>query len=133
VAYRGDASYDLSELLDAVKGRHSKLLKLAADSANSWNDDQARQVVADRKSERAAVLSDQEDESWIINPLVHNNDWTRASAADFRPVLDANRAFLNLFKCTNPDCGSWVYVVGVPEDSFRCTCGMFNLNLRKKS
>lgn len=132
VAYRGDASYDLSELLDAVKGRHFQLLKRAADSANSWNDDHARQVVADRKSERAAVLSDQEGESWIINPLVHNNDWTRASAADFRPVLDATRVFLDLFKCTNTDCGSWVHVVGVPEESFRCAWGTYNLNLRKK-
>lgn len=132
VAYRGDANYDPSELLDAVKGRHGDLLKRAADSANSWSDDQASQIVTDYKSERAAVLSDQAGESWIINKLVHNNDWAHASAADFRPVLDATRAFLNLFKCTNTDCDSWVYVVGMPEESFRCACGTYNLNLRKK-
>ena len=133
VAFRGDANYDLSELINAVKGRHNDLLKLAAATANSWNDDNARAAVEARKSERASVVPDQESESWIINLLVHNNDWAQASVADFRPVLDATRAFLDLFTCSNADCGSWIQVIGRPEESLRCSCGNYSLNLRKKS
>jgi hypothetical protein len=132
VAYRGDANYDLSNLLDAVKGRHVQLLKRAADSANSWKDTEASQVVTGLKVARTSVISDEEGEIWILNALVHNNDWTRASAADFQPILDATRAFLNLFKCTNTDCGSWVHVAGMREECLRCACGTYNLNLLKK-
>jgi len=42
VAYRAEGNYDLSELLSAVKGKHSKLLNLAAKAANSWNNEVAK-------------------------------------------------------------------------------------------
>lgn len=132
VVYRGDANYDLSELLDAVKGRHSDLLKVAAVAAESWSDDVARQKVVALKQERIAVVPEQQGENWIINTLVHNNDWAQTSANDFRPVLDATRKFLDLFMCSNPDCGAWIHTEGRPVGSLRCTCGGYNLNLLKK-
>ena len=132
VIYRGDATYDLSELLDAVKGRHSDLLKAATTAAESWNDDAARQKAATLKLERVEVLPEQQGENWIINTLVHNNDWVQTSPNDFRPVLEATRKFLDLFMCVNPDCGAWIYTDGRPEGSLRCTCGTYNLNLLKK-
>jgi recombinational DNA repair ATPase RecF len=132
VVFRGDANYDLSELLSAVKGRYTTLLKMATISADSWNNDVARQAAVDRKSKRSAVYSEQEAESWIVNTLVHNNDWADTSVEDFRPVLEATRAFLELFTCDNPECGSWVYVIGRPEEELRCSCGLYSLNLRKK-
>lgn len=134
VPYRPDPSYDLGELLAAVKGRHSDLLKKAAASADSWNNPRAVQVVQDLKDQRAKVIPLQEDESWAINKLVHNNDWAPMVASDFDPVVDASRRFIDLFTCGNPDCGSWIYVVGQPgnEESLRCSCGTYNLNLQRK-
>jgi hypothetical protein len=134
VPYRPDASYDLGELLAAVKKRHSELLGKAAASANSWKNTQAKQQVQDLKDQRAKVIPAQEGESWAINKLVHNNDWATMGRGDFAPVLDASRQFTDLFTCINLDCGSWIYVVcqSASEESLRCTCGAYHLNLRSK-
>lgn len=132
VAYRGDANYELGELLDSVKGRQASILKTAADAANSWNNDTDRQLVEMKKAERAAVVPAQVGENWIINLLVHNNDWAQAAPGDFKPVLDASRQFLDLFACDNSDCGGWIYVAGWPPESLRCACGNYNLNLKRK-
>lgn len=134
VPYRPDASYDLGELLAAVKGRHSDLLGKAAASANSWSNADAKQRVQDLKDQRAKVIPAQESESWAINKLVHNNDFASMGRSDFSPVLDASRQFVDLFTCANPDCGSWIYVVGPPgsEESLRCACETYHLNLRGK-
>ena len=134
VPYRPDSSYDLGELLSAVKGRHNELLKKAAASASSWKNPQAAQLVQDLKDQRAKVIPTQEDENWVINKLVHNNDWAPMVVGDFDPVVDASRRFLDLFTCSNLDCGSWIYIVGQPgnEESLRCSCGTYNLNLQSK-
>jgi len=134
VPYRPGDSYDLGEFLSAVKGRHSELLGKAAASANSWRNPHAKQLIQDLKDQRAKVIPIQEGESWAINKLVHNNDRAAMAGADFDPVLDASRQFLDLFTCSNPDCGSWIYVVGEPgnEESLRCSCGTYNLNMRTK-
>lgn len=132
VAYRGDGNYDPSDFLSAIKGRYSDLLKMAADSASSWNNKEAQAAVEEKKQARAKIVPEQEDESWLVNALVHNNDWANASVNDFKPVLKASREFLGLFMCDNPECGSWIKVLGRPEKSLECDCGKFNLNLKKK-
>ncbi|MGP9745925.1 AAA family ATPase [Brachybacterium sp. AOP29-B2-41] len=132
VQYRGDNSYDLSVLLDAIKGRHGELLKLASAVANSWGDQPAADAVKAKKDARSTVIPEQASEAWIINALVHNNDWANASVNDLKPVLEASRGFLDLFTCNNTECTGWIYVVGRPEESLRCRCGRYNLNLRKK-
>lgn len=131
VRYRGDAKYELGELLDAVKGQHGKLLKQASKSADSWKLDEAKSRVEVLKRARAAALLAQEGENWAINALVHNNDWAVMSKSDFEPVVRACRQFLDLFRCDNPDCGSWISVVGPTgkEENLRCRCGTYNLNL----
>lgn len=132
VPYRSDGAFDLGTLLDSIKGRHRELLKKAAASANSWGHEVAKGEVERRKEERANALPAQESESWAINKLVHNNDGFRMSAADFAPVLGACRAFLDLFRCNA--CNSIIYVSGIGscEESLRCSCGTYNLNLRTR-
>lgn len=39
VPYRQESNHDLGELLSSVKGAHSKWLKAASNSANSWNNE----------------------------------------------------------------------------------------------
>lgn len=132
VPYRGDNQYDLSVLLGAVKGRHRELLVKAADAANSWDDRTAAVGVKAKQDARAETVPEQEAEAWILNALVHNNDWATVSVNDFKPILEATRAFLDLFTCDNPECGGWIRVVGLPEESLRCDCYNYNLNLKKK-
>ena len=134
VVFRADNNYDLSSFFAAVKSRHGSLLKKAADSASSWNNEIAKQQVEDLKAERAKAMLAQDGENWAINALVHNNDWANMSKADFAPVVEVCKQFLDLFNCGNIDCDSWVYVLGISgkEEGVRCSCGSFNLNLRKK-
>lgn len=134
VVFRPDARYELGELLDAVKGRHNQLLRKAASAANSWNDETAKQRIENLKNARSAALLAQEGENWAINALVHYNEWATMTKADFVPVVDACKQLLALFSCTNPACESWIYIVGQPghEESLRCSCGTYALNLRPK-
>ncbi len=134
IVFRADNNYDLSSFFAAVKGRHGDLLKKATASANSWNNDAAKEQVQKLKAKRAEAMLAQDDENWAINALVHNNDWATMSKADFSPVVDACKQFLNLFTCSNATCDGWIYVLGIPgkEEELRCSCGTFTLNLRKK-
>jgi hypothetical protein len=49
-------------------------------------------------------------------------------------VLAAAQDFLSLFRCENADCESWIAVSGRTgaEESLRCACQTYNLNLTKK-
>lgn len=135
VPYRGDAKYDLGELLSSVKGRHTELLKKAKESASSWNKkDELEKVKAIDEIRKAATLS-QDKENWAVNLQVHYNDWASMSKADFEPVAKAWRELLGLFTCTNEACESWIGVsfANGKEESLRCRCGDYNLNLVKKS
>lgn len=134
VIYRADNNYELGAFLDGVKGRYKDLLKKAAASANSWNNDTVKQQVKDLDTARLEVVGTQDGENWAINALVHNNDGATMSKADFAPVITASREFLGLFTCSNSMCDAWIYVVGLPgrEEALRCACGALNLNLRTK-
>lgn len=134
VVYRSDAAYDLSMFLDSIKGRHGKLLNMAAKAAQSWGNQQQVQLVERLKGDRDKVLASQNAESWLLNKLVHNNDWVSGTETDFSPVLAAARDFLSLFRCGNPECASWIWVTGSlgNEESLRCACQDYNLNLKKR-
>ena len=134
VPYRPEPNYDLGELMNAVNKRHGELLGIAADAANSWKSDSAKQRVQDLKAQRAKAIPAQQNESWAINKLVHNNDWTQLGRTDIEPIIDACRQLLELFRCDSPDCESFIYVSvqAGKEESLRCACGSYNLNLRKK-
>lgn len=134
VTYRSDASYDLSVFLDSIKGRHGKLLSMAAGSAQSWGNQQQAQQVERLKQRRQVVIPEHDAESWLLNKLVHNNDWANGTEADLRPVFTAAKDFLSLFRCDNPDCESWIAVSGRTgaEDSLRCACQAYSLNLKRK-
>lgn len=134
VIFRADNNYDLSSFFSAVKGRHGDLLKKAIASGRSWGNETAQKRAEDLKEERAAALLAQDGENWAINALVHNNDWATLTKADFVPVVEACKQFLDLFTCSNATCDGWIYVLGMPgsEEELRCPCGAFTLNLRKK-
>lgn len=80
------------------------------------------------------VIPEHDAESWLLNKLVHNNDWANGTEADLRPVFTAAKDFLSLFRCDNPDCESWIAVSGRTgaEDPLRCACQAYSLNLKRK-
>lgn len=129
VTYRSDGSYDLGTFLSSVNARHKELLARAGDAAKAWNSQTQLQSVQQLQAQRSIVISEQNAEQWLLNKLVHNNDWANGTEGDFRPVLDAARDYLDLFKCVNVACGSWITLSG---DALRCACQTYNLNLRKK-
>jgi RecF/RecN/SMC N terminal domain len=132
--FRGDFSYDLGDLLSAVIGRQSELLKLAAKSAQDWKDDDARARVETLKTARAAALAKHDGEKWVVNKAVHYTEWADFSKSEFRSVVEAFKALLLQFRCAKPRCESWLYVTprrGDPE-ALRCRCASVNLNLRGK-
>lgn len=130
VTYRSDASYDLGAFLASVTRRHKELLARADVAAKAWSNQPQVQAVQQLQEQRSTVISEHNAEQWLLNKLVHNNDWANGTEGDFRPVLEAAKEFLELFKCTNPACGSWIALSG---DALRCACQTYNLNLRKKS
>lgn len=93
-----------------------------------------QQKAENLKAERANAILAQDGENWAINALVHNNDRATMTKADFAPVVEACKKFLELFTCSNATCDGWIYVLGIPgrEEELRCSCGTLTLNLRKK-
>jgi RecF/RecN/SMC N terminal domain len=133
-AYRGDFSYDLGDLLPAVIGRQSELIKLAAKSAQDWKNDDAKAKVEALKAARAEAMARYGGENWVVNKAVHYTDWADFSKSEFKSVVEAFKALLLQFRCTKAGCESWLYVTprkGDPE-ALRCRCASTNLNLRVK-
>jgi recombinational DNA repair ATPase RecF len=131
IPYRGDARYDPSELLGAVFGRYRDLLGMAAASADSWNNDEAKKSVDAIKQARKDAVAGYSDEQWAVNPAVHYNEWATFSKEDFEPVVAVMKTLVEQFQCSS--CGSWIYPSpkNRPE-SLRCQCAATNLNLLRK-
>lgn len=132
VTFRGDANYGLGDFLSAVKSRHGDLLKQAATAANSWGNVAAQADVRAKKEARAAAIKEQDEENWVVNVLVHQNDWASMSVADFKPVLESSKKFLDLFLCSEPNCSGWIHASGFNPEALRCDCSAYSLNLKKK-
>lgn len=129
VPYRVGGGWDLGELMNAVKGRYGRLLKAAAAAANSWNDEEARTKVNSAKEKWVSASLAQETEQWAVNPAVHYNEWANLATEDFRPVVDACRAFLDLFRCGRCETQVHVSRANGRDESLGCTCGEIRLNL----
>jgi hypothetical protein len=131
-AFRGDFSYDLGDLLPAVIGRQSELLKLAAKSAQDWKDEDAKTKVEALKTSRNDAMAKYGGENWVVNKAVHYTEWADFSKAEFKSVVDAFKTLLLQFRCSK--CDSWLYVTprkGDP-DALRCPCMNINVNLKPK-
>ncbi len=132
VAFRGDARYQLGELMLAAIARMQKLHKSAKDAANSWNQREIVDQVAARASAFALLAEASNAEQWQLNIAVHYNNWDNLTKEDFAPVAKAFRDLLGGFSCS--DCSEYVRVLPDREtpESVRCECGKTDMNLRKK-
>ncbi len=133
VAFRGDAQYQLGELLPAAIIHMRHLYTRAKEAANSWNQREIVRQIADRTSKFTVLAQTSNAEQWQVNVAVHYNSWDNLGKEDFAPVVDAYRNLLDAFTC--PNCGEYVRVSPDRDspESVRCECGTTSINLRKKS
>jgi hypothetical protein len=133
VEYRGDARYQLGELLPPAVLRLRKLFKSAKEAASSWNQRELVEQLGARAAAFSEVVDKSKFEDWQVNAAVHFNSWDNFAKGDFAPVAKAFRDLLKAFRC--PDCGGFLRVSPEREeiDALRCACGTMNINLCKKS
>jgi len=132
VPFNISGSYDLGIYLSSARGKLTSLLKKAKEVANSWNDRDTIEKLAEVDKNRELIFKRIDIEQWAINPNVHYNNWANFVAADFRPVVEAFRDLNLLFTCSS--CNGIIELIfqGLNEDCLRCNCRKVNWNLRKK-
>jgi hypothetical protein len=134
VEFRGDAQFQLGDLLPAAIGKLGALLREGKAAAQSWARQGEADAIAAREAEFKKRVATTKVEGWQTNAAVHYNSWGNFAAEDFGPVVAAYRDLMQSFACTKPSCSSLLYVQ--PErgarEQVRCACNDTNINLRKK-
>jgi hypothetical protein len=132
VEFRGDAQYQLGELLPAAIRRVRALYKRGKDAANSWGQKDVVQDLESRAAKFDAVAAASSVELWQVNAAIHFNGWENLTKSDFQPVVNAFQALLQGFACVA--CSECLRVSPEREtaESLRCECGKTNVNLRSK-
>ena len=132
VEFRGDAQFQLGDLLLNATAQFRKLLKEAKKAAQSWGQKDVMGSIEAREVKFAENLAQSKVEEWQINPAIHYNEWANFQKEDFRPVISSQSALITSLRCEK--CGAFYYVLperGIAE-SLRCDCGLVNLNLCSK-
>jgi hypothetical protein len=129
--FRADGNYELGELMPSVLKRLKELCGKAAEAAQSWGNDAAKEEAGRRKALLSTSSGATNVEQWAVNKAVHYNVWANFGKKDFAPVVAAFRELLGCFSCDK--CDGWLYVTprGNP-DSLRCACNSVSLNLKAK-
>ena len=128
--FRADGNYELGELMPSVLRQMKALCGKAADAAQSWGNDTAKEDAGKRKALLSTSNGATNVERWAVNTAVHYNAWANFGKKDFEPVVAAFRELLGCFCCEK--CEGWLYVARGNLDSLRCACNTVNLNLKPK-
>jgi hypothetical protein len=110
VEFRGDAQFQLGDLLPAAIGKFGALLREGKAAAVSWRKTVEAKAIEAREAEFKARVAASNVEQWQINPAVHYNEWANLTPEDFAPVVNAYRALLQSFSCIEAQCLSLLYV-----------------------
>ncbi|MEO1922833.1 MAG: AAA family ATPase [Sphingomonadaceae bacterium] len=134
VDYRGDANYDLGDLMPTALNRWKDRLKAGVKAAKNWGHDEAKAAIEMKLVEAEGLVQKSNAEQWTINKSVHFNEWENFTKAEFQEVAEAFKALLEHIRCSNEKCGSYPYLTprkGASEQ-LRCNCGAINVNLKAK-
>jgi len=134
VEYRGDASYDLGDLLPSTLNRWKDRLKKGIKSAERWGHGNTQGKLEETLAEAEKLIANSSAEQWAINKSVHFNEWENFAKTEFKEVADAFKALLDHIRCQNKKCGGYPYLIprkGASEQ-LRCSCGAVNVNLKIK-
>ncbi|MDD5025903.1 MAG: AAA family ATPase [Candidatus Peribacteraceae bacterium] len=136
VTYHMNSRWDLGDFLPASISSYLSILAKAKESANSWNKQDAVDKIKEWESVVKEIMQRTRSEGWAVNSVVHFNEWHQLEKQDFEPVIEAYKELFDIFRCSNPKCGSLLKVIndkeGMPT-SIKCDCGGYNMNLVKKS
>jgi hypothetical protein len=134
VEYRGDANYDLGDLLPTTLNRWKDRLKAGIKAADNWGHDVEKAVIEATLAEAQKLTQTTDAEQWAINKSVHFNEWENFTKAEFEKVVEAFKALLKYIRCSNPKCGGYPYLTPRKGSSeqLRCNCGGININLKLK-
>lgn len=133
VPFRGDARYQLGELLPAATSQFKKYLKEGKAAAQSWGKAEDVTAIDRREKEFSAAVASSKLEEWQVNAAIHYNEWDNLTSADFAPVAEAFRKITDLMGCATERCGIFYLSSPTPPyDALRCKCGATNINLIKK-
>jgi RecF/RecN/SMC N terminal domain len=135
VEFRGDARYDLGDLLPRTLKQWRKWLEQAEKSAQRWGLKDRQEELAARRLETQSLISGTKAEEWAINPSVHFNQWANLSPTEFREVVNAFKELLEHLRCENPKCASYLYVSPRKGEAreLRCNCGAVSFNLKDRA
>jgi ABC-type dipeptide/oligopeptide/nickel transport system ATPase subunit/ATP:corrinoid adenosyltransferase len=134
VEYRGDANYDLGDLLPPVLVQWRSRLEKGIKSAAHWGHDEIKAALEKKFIEAKELIQKTYSEQWAINKSVHFNEWENFTEAEFKEVADAFKALLDHVRCSNIKCGGYPYLTprkGSSEE-LRCSCGAISVNLKIK-
>jgi hypothetical protein len=132
VPFKADGTYDMGQLLSAVIGKQSELLKTAGKAAQSWGQTAEIAKIEELKQKRAVALDAHGGEQWVLNKAIHYNEWMNLTSVEFSQVVTAFRGVLDQLRCS-AGCGSWLSVTpAIDPADLRCDCGKVRLNLREK-
>jgi hypothetical protein len=134
VEYRGDANYDLGDLLPSVTNRWRNRLEKGIKSATHWGHDEAKAQLEAKLAEAMTLMQKTNAEQWALNKSIHFNEWENFTKGEFKEVADAFKGLLDHIRCPNPQCGGYPYLTprkGASEQ-LRCSCGTVNINLKTK-
>ena len=132
VPFRGDAQYELGELMPAAIQRLKRLYAKGSAAANSWGQKELVQHLSGRSAGFTTLADASRAEQWQVNAAIHFNTWENLTKEDFQPVVDAFRSLLTGFCCAK--CGEYLFVSPDRESphALRCGCGDTNINLKEK-
>ena len=127
IIYHANDQYVFGELFDSAHPKLKKHYKKALDSANSWRKADQIKIIETRIKNLEENVDNCKSEQWVINKVVHYNDWANFTQCELEEVVTAFKELLKCFKCES--CNSWLYL---SQNSLRCDCNEVNLNLKVK-
>lgn len=133
VNFRGDAQFELGELLPSALSAFSKTLRKGKAAAQSWGKESDVEQLTTIETAFDQARATCEVDKWQINPAVHYNKWATFHKNDFEPVVKAYKDLLALLSCTT--CNEIFYLIPEKGDAqaLRCGCAALNVNLVPKS
>lgn len=134
VEFRGDAQFQLGDLLPSATSAFSKLLLEAEKAAASWGQTSEAEQIRNKRSEFDTLVAQSQLEQWQTNSAIHFNGWANLDTKDFTPVVEVFHKLVDSFFCSEGNCKSLFRVV--PErgekEMLKCSCGKVSMNLKKK-
>jgi len=133
VEFRGDAQFQLGDLLPPAIASYRSLLKEGKSAAQSWTQSEVFDALDAREKEFAAAAQQSTVEQWQTNPAVHYNEWANFQKEDFAPVVASYKRMMSHLFCNKCNGPFYVSPERGERETVRCTCGALVINLKKKA